>query len=358
MEDRQEFKKTEQFAIEEEERENQWQKEYGEKLPLKLEQMDRLLKEGTEEAKWKLQAMFLDKSFFNKYKQTDEMAMMYVVMLIFEKERNSGITSGILDAGRDIAQLRDYIQSMKFLLYRLDFDIEEEAGEKLIQYFKEQNTSTVVIEMMMTTVVMRPLIVAQKLEKLFEQHYMLKELLMIYNFINKERPGNYRILWEQAKLYEKIGYHELAQECWSQIPDYPKEVCGEPENVFLIQEKLWELQHIHKTAYIQVAEEVKKSRILPEGWRYFLQNEPVFKPECYLLLANAMLNEELTLIAKETLVFADKEIPGNELILTLLADLCVNQGTFQEALGYLEQIEAPSDMVLKLMQMCRERIRG
>lgn len=356
MKDRQEFKKTEQFAIEEEERENQWQKEYGEKLPLIVEQMDQLLKTGTEEAKWKLHAMFLDKSFFDKYRQTDEMATMYVIMQIFERERNSGITPGILDQKRDIAQLRKYIQSMKFLLYRLDFEIEESAGDKLMQYFKEQNTSTVVIETMLTTVVMRPFRVVQKLEKLFEQHHMLKELFMIYNFITERYPGNYRVLRKQARLYEQTGHQELAQELIAQITDYPEEICGEESKVFSLQEKLWRLRYMQKEVCTEIVEEIKSSKLSPEGWRCFLQNEPVFAPEYYLLLTNAMLNAELTLMAKETLLFADEVRPGNEMILSLLADLCVNQGAFREALGCLEQVEHPSEMVLKLMQICRERI--
>lgn len=355
MEVRQEFKKTEQFAIEEEERENKWQKEYGEKLPLVLEQMDQLLKEGTEGAKWKLHAMFLDKSFLDKYKQTDEIATMYVIMQIFERERSRGITPGILDQKRDIAQLRKYIQSMKFLLYRLDFDIDEGAGDKLVQYFKEQNTSTIVIETMLKKVVMRPFSVVQKLEKLFEQHHMLKELFMIYSFINERYPGNYRILAKQAELYEQAGYLEQSQECITQIPDYPEEICGEQSKIFSIQEKLWRLRYMQKEVCPEIVEEIKQSGLSPEGWSCFLQNEPIFAPEYYLLLTNALLDEELTIIAKETLAFANKVIPGNEIILSLAADLCANQGAFHEALVFLEQIENPSEMVLKLTQICRER---
>ncbi|MBU5474794.1 hypothetical protein [Roseburia sp. MSJ-14] len=356
MENREAFKKTEQFAIEEEARENRWQQEYGKKLPEVMAQIDQLLKEGTEEAKWKLHAMFLDKDFFDKYKQTDEMANMYVIMQIFERERNSGITPGILDSGRDAEQLRNYIQSIKFLLYRLDFEIDEQAGEKLIAYFQEQNTSTIVIETMLTTVVMRPFIVVRKLEQLFEQHHMLKELFMIYNFINDKYPGNKRILKKQAELYARTGHQELAQQCMEQIGDYPEGICGSRETVLSIQEKIWRLRYMEKEACTEIAREIKTVKLSPEGWKCFLENEPVFAPEYYLLLTNAMLNEELTEIAEITLLFANEKVSGNEMILSLLADMYINQGAFKEALEVLEQIQQPSDIILKLQQVCRERI--
>ncbi len=356
MEDRKEFKKTEQFAIEEEERENQWQQEYGKKLPIVMEQINELLKEGTEEAKWKIHGMFLDKSFFEKYKQTDAMATMYVIMQIFERERNGGITPGILDSGRDVIQLRNYIQTIKFLLFRLDFDIDAQAGEKLIQYFKEQNTSTIVIETMLTTVVMRPIVVVRKLERLFEQHQMLKELFMIYNFINEKYPGNKRVLKKQAELYGRVGYQELEQQCLAQMGNYPEDICGNQEQVLSIQEKLWQLRYKEKEAGREIAIEIEKIQLSPEGWKCFLKNESVLSPEYYLLLANVMLNEELTVIAKETLLFAKEVVPGNEMILSLLADMYINQGAFKEALVFLEQIEQPSEIILKLQQICRERI--
>lgn len=39
---KEEFKKTEQFAIEEEQRENEWQKNYGEKMPEVIKEMNEL----------------------------------------------------------------------------------------------------------------------------------------------------------------------------------------------------------------------------------------------------------------------------------------------------------------------------
>lgn len=356
MENSQEFKKTEQFAIEEEKRENQWQKEYGEKLPEVIKKMNRLLQEGTEESRGKLHDMFLDKSFFEHYKQTDDAAIMYVVMQIYEREQKSGITSGILEQGKDVEQLQKYMQNLKFMLYRVDFEIDAEVGEELLMFIKQHNVSTIVLETMMTTVAMRPLLLALKLEQLFEQNLMYKELFFIYNFINQRYPGNYRVLRKQAELYLRTGYKEEARECLGQIPDYSEELCLEQQEIFVLQEELWKLRYMQKNVCAGIAVMIKQRQISEAAWKVFLQNEPVQEAEYYLLLADAMLEEGMQKMAWETLLFADSVVAGNEMILCLLADLCVNKGEFSKAADFLKKIEKPSDMAGRFLTMCQEKI--
>lgn len=357
MKNNQEFKKTEQFAIEEEKREEQWQKEYGEKLPEVIEKMDRLLEKGTEESRRELHDMFLDKNFFEHYKQTDTVALMYVVMEIYEREQNSGITNGVLEQGKNVEQLLKYLQTLKFLLYRIDFTCDGQVEEEFLLCLKQYNTSTIILESMLTTVVMRPILLALKLEQLFERNLMYKELFFVYNFINQRYPGNYRVLRKMAELYLKVGYRREAEECLKLIPFYPEEICGEQEEVFILQEKLWKLRYMQKEVCLEIVAMIKQKQLSREAWKIFLENEPAQKAEYYLLLVDAMLNEEMQQIAWDTLITGERTLPGNEMILSLLAELCVERGEFHEAVGFLERIENPSDMVCRFLTMCKERIR-
>lgn len=352
-----EYKKSEQFAIEEEERERKWQKQYGEKLSEVVEKMDRLLKEGTIESRRKLHDLFLDKSFFEHYKQTDIVAGMYVVMQIYEREMESGIAHSILEQGNTVEELLKYLEELKFILYRVDFDVDKESEQELIMFLKQHNTSVVTVEIMMTTVVMRPLQMALKLESLFEWNLMYTEQFMMQNFINQRWPGNYRILQKQAELYLKTGHGEYAGECLMKIPHYPTEICGKPQEILETQEKLWKIHYKERNGYIELVEEIKEKGMTEEAWKCFLQNEPSLEAEYYLMLADALLGAGLEQIAWVTLSYGEKIASGNEMILCLMADLCINRGDLLRAVECLKRVKEPGNMTRNFLAVCQEKMR-
>lgn len=313
---KEEFKKTEQFAIEEEQRENEWQKNYGEKMPEVIKEMNELLCANTEESKWKLHDKFMDKSFFEHYKQTDEVAVIYVVMNIFEKERQANITDGILDQGRDYYKIREYIQRLKFLLMELDFDVASDAGEQLVRFIKEEKTSTITIETMMTTVVMRPLIVSMKLCHLFEKCGMLKEMLSICNFIDVRFPGNLYVIQKEYEIYSKCGMNEIASGYGKKVSYYLKNVNGDWDinESLAFQENMWLLRYMYEEVCQEIAKSVVQQKLSTDTWIKILKYEDIDKPEYYLLLTNGFL--ELTSIryAIDTLEFAETRCKSNEII--------------------------------------------
>ena len=139
MQDNTEFKKTEKFAVEEEQRENEWQEQYGSKINDVVREMNRLLQAATEQSRMELHDMFLDKSFFEHYKQTDAVATMYVVMQIYEREWKDHYPSTILDCGNTVEELMDYLQQMKFMLYRIDFSIDQLSEQEFITFLKKKS---------------------------------------------------------------------------------------------------------------------------------------------------------------------------------------------------------------------------
>ena len=141
MQNTTEFKKTEMFAIEEEQRENNWQEQYGARMEEVVHKMNTLLQIGTEQSRMELHNWFLDKTFFEHYKQTDIVSTMYVVMQIYEKEVGKNYVPTILD-GRDTVQmLMDYLQRLKFILYRVDFSIDQVSDQELLSFIKKNHTS-------------------------------------------------------------------------------------------------------------------------------------------------------------------------------------------------------------------------
>lgn len=91
-------------------------------------------------------------------------------MQIYEKELAENYTPTILDDRNKVEMLMDYLQQMKFILYRVDFSIDQASDQELITFIKNNKTSIVTLETMMTTVAMRPMILMLKLEKSLKKH--------------------------------------------------------------------------------------------------------------------------------------------------------------------------------------------
>lgn len=300
-----ETKDTEKFAIEEAAREEQWQKEYGEKLPEIVSKINQLLKEGSEESRSQIYDMCQEGGIFDSYKQNDVMAQMYVITSIYKMEREAGITNGILERGDTVEELIRYMQKVKFLMYRLDFAVCRE--EDWLKMFREYQVSTVMLEIIMKTAVMRLVRIALKMEKLFETAGMYAELFCIYRVLFEKYPGNCRVLNKMAELYLRTGKKEEAKMLLMQIPSYPQEICGDKGQVFEIQELLWLLRYKQWDICPELIKVLKKGQISSEGWRYMLQIESVTDLEYYLRLAETMLDNGLQEPAQITLALGKEK---------------------------------------------------
>lgn len=319
MQDVQEFKETERFAVEEAERERIWQEEYGSKMDEVIASMDSLLQKGTEESRQELHDMFLNKNFFEHYKQTDAIAIMYVVMEIYERERAADVYPTILECGKTVGELRRYLEQLKFILYRVDFGVDSESEQELVAYLKKYQTSMITIETMITTTAMRPMELVLKLEQIFEKNFMYKELFGIRNFINNRWKGNHRILMKLAELYEQTGHEEYARECIIQIPGELRGTYKDNPTVLLIQEKLWKIRYKNMVAVENLAKMLQMRGIAAETWEMLLTYEAVRAEEYYLILAEELLEKNMIDLAVRTLKVGAQMIPENEVIDGLLA---------------------------------------
>lgn len=311
-----EYKKTEKFAMEEAEREAEWQKIYATKIQDVIEKMDNLLKIGTTESRLELHDMFLHKDFFGHYKQTDTIATMYVVMQIYEREIRGGYNSTILDLddGTNVADLIAYLQKIKFILYRIDFNVDEVSEKEFVEFIKKYQTSVITLETMFTTAVMRPMQLALKLETIFEKNAMYKELFWVRSFINERWSGNHRIILKLAELYHKTGHIEYVTECISQIPEDLQLLYRQNEKYLSQQENMWKLYYKDMESLNGIME-LCRNRVVPvEAWTILLNSMDVNSEEYYLVLANEFLERKMIDYASETLRVGKKAIPQNHMI--------------------------------------------
>ena len=314
MQNTTEFKKTEMFAIEEEQRENNWQEQYGARMEEVVHKMNTLLQIGTEQSRMELHNWFLDKTFFEHYKQTDIVSTMYVVMQIYEREWKERYPSTILNCGHTVEELMNYLQQMKFMLYRIDFSVDQISEEEFIAFLKNNNTSVITLETMMTTAAMRPMNLALKLETIFEHRGMYKELFWVRNFIHERWIGNHRILIRLADLYDKTGHMEYATECVKQIPEELRNLYQKDTNCLLLQEELWKFRYKEMEAAINIRHRIQKDRISTDVWGALLQDAGVNSEEYYLILSNEFLEHKMIDHAIKTLDIGRQCVLDNTMI--------------------------------------------
>ena len=140
---------NEEFAREQENANKGWETCYGAALKTRLKWIDQMLMEGTDEAHEKLLAFFADEKEIAPYgNRSNAMIEMIVIMDIYKAEVEMGEAHTIFDRkieGRRMGEteLTAYMRAFRFLMWRLEFTKEADAGEKLIQFLKEAEIQSV-----------------------------------------------------------------------------------------------------------------------------------------------------------------------------------------------------------------------
>lgn len=309
----QKYDGTEQGAVKKEYEENSWQKEYGEKLPYFVEKMDLLLADGGKAAILKLKSMFLIDNIFKHYIQTNEFARMYVVMSIYEMEEAAGIKKTILNQGSTVEELSDVLFRMKTILYRLDFGIGSGVEDELLFFLKEHSTSTVMLEMMVTSSAMRPLNLALKLQKIFAEAHWEDYEISILCFIEKYWKGNYRVCYKLHQ-YGKISIDSALERMAEK----------ETEVVFELQEFMWKLFYKEPESEKKIAYYLKNNKVADELWIFLLEHDEVKAAEYYFLIINALLEAGLfhkTELVLEFMLSKNLEVESAGYILERIRDV-------------------------------------
>lgn len=312
---------TEQWAIQKELEEDQWQKEYMVKLPDYMEKINLLLADDSDDANIEIISMFQPDHAFRKYKQTDEYATMFIIMSIYEIEKAAGISHTILKQGRTTAELMDYLFQLKMILYRLDFGIDSETKQELLSFLKQNETSPVTIERMLETSVMRPLKTALKLEKLFEEACLREHDIAMLLFIEKNWKGNYRI-YNKLQRYGKI----------SVVPELEGIPEAELDTALELLELLWKFCYQELESEREIAYYLKAHRITDKLWFLILRIGEGKEVAYYLLIANALLEEGILDKTEIVLEFLIEKFPEYKPAVYLLDKIREKSGRMENSL--------------------------
>lgn len=350
------YQDTELEALQLERKEQDWQKNYGSKTDDYIAKIDQLLAEGTNEKRMQIKEMFMNQEFFEHYKQVDLFAIIYIVMIIYELEDNAKILPTILDQVNTVEELRDYMFQLKMILYRLDFDIDQDTEEEFLRFLKVHMVSPVQLEIMMNTSVMRPLPLALKLEEIFEKHNLDNYLYFILEFINNNWQGNYRIISKMADICITAGRPEQSVIFLNELPKIPSSYRAQEGTLFQVQQLLWKVMYQETDAEKETVLTLKNENVSNDMWQFLLEHVNVSEKEYYLGIVNRLLEYKFVEKTEITLKAALKIAPGDELILCLLAELAINEGEVERAEEYLSLIVEPGELTVKFQKLC-ERLK-
>lgn len=137
---------SEEYALFQEAQMIENNKKYGHKLQEVSVLMDKALDFKDETFIEQLQLFFEDKEVVEGLSENNEFAFMLVIMEIYNLEKNAGVKNNVFAWGQALDDVISIIRQVKFLLWEIEFLNDEESGQLLLGYLKENNISMVALE--------------------------------------------------------------------------------------------------------------------------------------------------------------------------------------------------------------------
>lgn len=116
------YYQSEEYALVREREEREWYENYEAEEERLIKRINSLLSEQTFDAYDTLLAMFQeDHELHEIYANRERIALVYILLSIYQRERYEGISSVILERGTQLEQFDKLFTDIKFLLWRITF---------------------------------------------------------------------------------------------------------------------------------------------------------------------------------------------------------------------------------------------
>lgn len=296
---------TEEYAQMEMEKWEQWERQYGTKIPELCIELDKILGNKTKNKLNQLKKILEQDEIKTQYVSVEEIAAVTVAVRIAECERQKGEMRTFLERITTIKELERYFQKIRLCLYRLEFSKAVDAEEELLCLLREEGvTVNALIEYILIDTV-HPMHVAMRIERLFCDRQMHAELLYFGQMLNMRWPGNSYLHRKLSQIYLSAGTGDFQTKQKENILELNK-IAGEIGE--RVQEELWFLRYGDTES---VEELVRLIREIGEiKWRQILEIEQGWKTEGYLVAANALMELEQDGYAWILLEEGDKSTNG------------------------------------------------
>ena len=302
-------KDSEEYARQEAEREDVWQEKYGRKLPELCGRFDEILRGEDEGKTERLEVLLQSDEVKEHYQMTEEIAAVTLGVMIAKRERCPGKNEGILSGIVSVKQMESRLRKMRFAIYGMEFLDAEVAEEGLYQCMEEERLTIIGFVTGVVIMAVHPLRVMLFMEKCFERRKMYGIEIVLLEYITQMWEGNQRMLCKLAELYERMQGEESAVRLRKELVDYKGE-CGEREQIYLLQEKLWHLRYGDQEAVEELLKQMGETNRGEELLFRLLEQEKPWTPEQYVSVADAWFAVGRNHIGQRVLEIGNRETDG------------------------------------------------
>ena len=195
------YRQTEEFALEKELEEKNWYESYEMEEEKLINQINSLLEEHSLEAWDRLLTMFHDPKLHEIYADREQIAIVYVLLNIYQYERYEEIFPVIFEQGTHLEQFNDLMREIKFLLWHIAFlDIEhstksgygntESQEQELFDYVETHHLSPVALFFCVNTICADPPKMLLYLADKYMKQNKLYNTMMLLKYYDAHYPGN------------------------------------------------------------------------------------------------------------------------------------------------------------------------
>lgn len=175
------------------------------------QEIDRLLREGSYQ---ELMEFFRIEKMQKICCLETEMAIMNVILNIYEMEINEGAETGILSAVHDMKSAVNWYLKVKFLMWRLEF-----LGEKneLSELMQKDRVSVPFLKYLVHTSSFEKADTSYKLAILLKETGRWGKAFAMLNYVNELMPNQEIVFCEMADICMQLGQSESALNCLKNI---------------------------------------------------------------------------------------------------------------------------------------------
>lgn len=205
------YRQTEEYALKKGQEEIDWYNHYELEEEKLIDRVNCLLGRHTPDAWDELLTIFHDPKLHDIYGSREEIALVYILLNIYQYERYEEISPVILEQGTHLEQFTGLMRDMKFLLWRIAFfDAEHSTGSgygdihaqenALLEYVEANRISPAALFFIVAAVCVEPPRMILYLADKYMEQNKLYETMVLLKYYDANYPGNEDVRYMLSEL--------------------------------------------------------------------------------------------------------------------------------------------------------------
>lgn len=205
------YRQSEEYALLKEREEINWYENYEVEEEKLISRIDSLLGEHTPRAWDELLTLLQDSELHEIYGNREQLALVYVLLNIYQYERYEEISPVIFEQGTHFGQFNNLMREMKFLVWRMcffdaehssksDYGNAKEQEQALFDYVEAHEISPVALFFFIKTLCAEPTKMLLYLADKYMERNRLYYTMMILKYYDFHYPGNEDVAYMLSEL--------------------------------------------------------------------------------------------------------------------------------------------------------------